>query len=82
MWLVQRSFSNKPKATGRFSDFFHKIESYVAIISGPAMEAHGATPYTLRFLEEVADRFGVQAPRHPDHPGGNLGPWPRSSRMM
>ena len=39
--VVQRSFSNKPRATGKFDDFFHKIESYVAIISGPAMEAHG-----------------------------------------
>ena len=52
--VVQRSFSNKPKATGRFADFFDKVESYVAIISGPAMEAHGATtPYTFRVVEEV-----------------------------
>ena len=49
--VVQRSFSNKPKATGRFADFFHKIESYVAIISGPAMEAHGANPCTFRSVE-------------------------------
>ncbi len=51
--VVQRSFSNKPKATGRFEDFFHKIESYVAIISGPAMEAHGANPHTFRSVEEA-----------------------------
>ncbi len=51
--VVQRSFSNKPKATGRFEDFFHKIESYVAIISGPAMEAHGANPYTFRSVQEA-----------------------------
>ena len=51
--VVQRSFSNKPKDTGKFVDFFHKVESYVAIISGPAMEAHGVTPYTFRFVEEV-----------------------------
>ncbi len=44
---VQRSFSNKPQKTGKFEDFFHKIESYVAIISGPAMELHGITPYTF-----------------------------------
>ena len=50
--VVQRSFSNKPKSTGSFVDFFDKIESYVAIISGPAMEKYGATPYTFR---EVAD---------------------------
>ena len=51
--VVQRSFSNKPKDTGRFADFFHKVESYVTIISGPAMEAHGVTPYTFRFVAEV-----------------------------
>src|SRR2546426_8285190 len=27
--VVQRSFSNKPKKTGEFKDFFEKIESYV-----------------------------------------------------
>ncbi|MCY4088349.1 MAG: ThiF family adenylyltransferase [Actinomycetia bacterium] len=52
--VVQRSFSNKPMATGRFADFFDKVESYVAIISGPAMEAHGVTPYTFRFVEEAS----------------------------
>jgi len=46
--VVQRSFSNKPRETGRFADFFEKIESYVGIISGPAIEAHGANPYTYR----------------------------------
>ena len=51
--VVERSFSNKPKATGRFADFFKKIESYVAIISGPAMEAFDVTPYTFRIVEEV-----------------------------
>lgn len=45
---VQRSFSNKPKRTGAFSDFFEKIESYTAIVSGPAMEKHAASPYTFR----------------------------------
>ena len=34
-------------------DFFGKIESYVAIISGPAIELHGANPYTLRVVEDV-----------------------------
>jgi hypothetical protein len=51
--VVQRSFSNKPKAIGRFQDFFEKIESYVAIISGPAIELHGANPYTFRAVKEV-----------------------------
>lgn len=53
--VVERSFSNKPKATGRFADFFEKIESYVAIISGPAMERHGATPLTFRISEAVSE---------------------------
>jgi hypothetical protein len=50
--VVERSFSNKP-GTGSFIDFFEKIESYVAIISGPAMELHGTTPYTFRTVEEA-----------------------------
>jgi hypothetical protein len=48
---VQRSFSNKPKATGKFGDFFEKIESYVRIISGPAIELHNANPLTFRIVE-------------------------------
>lgn len=52
--VVQRSFSNKPRITGKFKDFFDKIESYVAIISGPAMALHNANPYTFRMVEEVA----------------------------
>src|SRR5262245_25766385 len=38
--VIERSFSNKPKATGQFADFFEKIDSYVAIISGPAIARH------------------------------------------
>jgi len=52
--VVQRSFSNKPKDTGKFENFFDKIESYVGIISGPAMELHQATPYTFRTVKDVA----------------------------
>jgi len=51
--VVQRSFSNKPKITGAFVDFFDKIESYVAIISGPAMEKYRADPYTFRVVEQM-----------------------------
>lgn len=51
--VVQRSFSNKPRATGKFQDFFEKIESYVAIISGPAMELYQADPYTFRAVDQV-----------------------------
>jgi hypothetical protein len=53
--VVQRRFSNKPKDTGVFRDFFDKIESYVRIISGPAMERHGADPLTFRAVETVPD---------------------------
>lgn len=55
--VVQRSFSNKPKSTGKFADHFAKIESYVAVISGPAIEKHGVTPYTYR-----ADKTEVTDP--------------------
>lgn len=51
--VVQRSFSNKPIASGKFQDFFEKIESYVTIISGPARTLHGATPYTFRIVKEI-----------------------------
>ena len=47
---VERSFSNKPKSKGEwrnFVDFFEKIESYVSIISAPAIELHKATPLTF-----------------------------------
>lgn len=50
--VVQRSFSNKPVSGGKFVDLFDKIESYVSIISGPAMELYGANPYTFRIVEE------------------------------
>lgn len=49
--VVERTFSNKPKDTGQFVDFFEKIESYVAIISGPAIERHDVTPLTRRVVE-------------------------------
>lgn len=50
--IVERSFSNKPRSTGKFADFFEKIESYVTIISGPAIDLYEATPYTFRTVEE------------------------------
>jgi len=60
--VVERSFSNKPKATGKFENFFEKIESYVAIVSGPAMEKFGADPLTFRSVEtgEIDPIFKVQ----------------------
>lgn len=53
---VERSFSNRPKDTGKFTDFFHKVESYVTIIAGPAIDKHGANPLTFRVVDS--------APRH------------------
>ena len=53
--VVQRSFSNKPRKTNRYEDFFDKIENYVNMISGPAMELHGANPYTFRVAEDVVN---------------------------
>jgi hypothetical protein len=53
--VVQRRFSNKPKVTGAFADFFDKIDSYLTVISGPAMELHGANPYTFRVVEKMPD---------------------------
>jgi hypothetical protein len=50
--VVQRSFSNKPMPQGSFTDFEAKIDSYVSIISGPAMTRHPeATPFTYRTNE-------------------------------
>lgn len=51
--VVQRSFSNKPRTTGRFENFFEKVQSYVSIISGPAMELHNATPLTFRAVTDA-----------------------------
>ncbi len=40
---------------GKYDDFFHKIEGYVAIISGPAIDLHKANPYTFRTVETVPE---------------------------
>ena len=49
--IVQRSFSNRPPS-GKFEDWFDKIESYVTIISGPAMNKFDVHPYTFRVVAE------------------------------
>lgn len=53
---VERSFSNKPQGDEKFVDFFHKVESYVTIISGPAIEKHGVTPLTFRVVDSAPSR--------------------------
>ncbi len=50
--IVQRSFSNKPP-NGKFEDWFDKIDNYVNIISGPAMNKFDVNPYTFRVIEET-----------------------------
>lgn len=50
--VVQRSFSNKP-SSGSFADFFDKIESYLALVGGPAMSLHGFNPYTFKVDNDV-----------------------------
>lgn len=53
--VVERRFSNKLKGTDAYVDFFEKIESYVTLISGPAMEKYReATPYTYREVQQAA----------------------------
>ena len=52
--VVERAFSNKPKGSAGFPNFYDKIESYVTIISGPAIELHDASPYTFRAVESIA----------------------------
>lgn len=53
--VVQRSFSNKRKVNGNlvaYVDFFENIETYVGLISGPAMDRFPqATPYTFRTVD-------------------------------
>ncbi|BAX81753.1 ThiF family adenylyltransferase [Labilibaculum antarcticum] len=49
--IVQRSFSNKPPS-GKFENWFDKIESYVTIISGPSMNKFDIHPYTFRVVAE------------------------------
>lgn len=53
--VVQRSFSNKPVATGKYNDHFHKVETYVGFISGPAMQVFDTSPYTFRIVKESAE---------------------------
>ena len=58
--VVQRRFSNKPIVGGvhqGFANFFDKIESYVGIIAGPAMEVYPerAKPFTFRSVEDAPE---------------------------
>ena len=51
---VQRQFSHKLKEGGQlrdYKDFYEKIETYVSVISGPAMEKYNISPFTYRQVE-------------------------------
>lgn len=50
--VVERSFSNKPRKTGAYKDFFEKIESYVNQICEPAREKYGKTWLTFNVRKE------------------------------
>lgn len=53
--VVRQSFSHKLKEGGQrrpYVDHFEKIESYVAMVCGPAMARFGVNPYTFRDCEE------------------------------
>jgi hypothetical protein len=51
--IVERSFSHLPFRTKKYEDFFDKIDTYVTVISGPAMHLHGANPYTFKTVENA-----------------------------
>lgn len=53
--VVRQRFSHKLKEGGQprpYVDHFEKIESYVAMVCGPAMTKFGVDPYTFRDYEE------------------------------
>lgn len=49
---IERRFSNKPTKAGKFENFFEKVESYVGIISGPAIHRHGVSPLNFKSVED------------------------------
>ena len=69
---AKHRFSSKPE-TGRYTDYYHKMTTYAAIISGPAtVLQHGVTPRTFsvpddeeesvfNYTETASDRAGIGA---------------------
>jgi molybdopterin/thiamine biosynthesis adenylyltransferase len=53
--VVQRNFSHKPG--NGYTDFYEKVETYVYIICGPAIELYGnkAHPWTFRTVEAAGE---------------------------
>ena len=53
--VIERSFSNKPKPANKYDDHFHKIETYVGFISGPAKSRYGVSPLTFNSANSTID---------------------------
>jgi hypothetical protein len=53
--VVQRQFSIRPKPKQEYDDFFDKVETYTALIAGPAISKNGGNPYTFKARHEVPD---------------------------
>lgn len=70
---AKHQFSSKPSDTGQYDDYFHKMTTYAATISGPAAVVDpAATPRALRkpeegeqgifnYTETASDRAGIGA---------------------
>jgi hypothetical protein len=70
---AKHQFSSKPSDTQRYDDYFHKMTTYAATLSGPAAVLKpGATPRSLRkpeddeqgifnYTETASDRAGIGA---------------------
>lgn len=57
--VVERSFSAKPKPKDAYDNFFHKIETYVSLIAGPAMHKFKVHPYSRRAIQEITPADSV-----------------------
>lgn len=58
---VDRSFSNKPQSG--YVDYYHKMTSYINIISGPVQSIDNSiTPKTFRLVETIDDNSELRYP--------------------
>ncbi len=58
---VDRSFSNKPQ--GGYLDYYHKMSTYINIISGPAQSINSSiTPKTFKLVESLDDNSELKYP--------------------
>lgn len=58
---VDRSFSNKPQSG--YEDYYHKMTTYINIISGPAQSIDSSiTPKTFRLVESIDDDSELKYP--------------------